>query len=100
MTHHPIHQPATHQPPAPDNHDHADYPGGLTPAQHAQLQALVTHAVTIAAHSTGEDTITADQQAWRQRPLSTDPGMAIALVALALVAIVAIVAVFIIALGG
>ncbi len=94
MTHHPIHQPPTHQPP-----EHA---AELTPAQHAQLQALVAHAVAIATRDqtdTNQPNPPVSRRGQQQRSLSVDPGMTIALVALAVVALVAIVAVFTIALG-
>lgn len=80
-------EPRLHEPGPMDGLDQ------LTPAQQAQLQAIVAQAVTIANRHQSQT----EPARQGERPARTDPGVWIAVIMLALVtamAVVAIVAVF------
>ncbi len=99
MNHHPIHQPDTTRPVAAADLSRAGeldvgrQLAELTPAQQAELQALVTRAVAIATtqHLDHHNPPTRHNSQVERSPLA-EPGVWIVLVMLALVAVVAIVA--------
>ena len=97
MTNDPIHRPTAHRPLPIDvdvGHELApvQHGQGLTPAQYAELQAIVAHtlATTTVVKSDEQRAATLDWRADRS-PLA-EPGVLIVIVMLALVALVAIVA--------
>lgn len=98
MNHHPIHQPAASPPTAADSAYAGELDVGrqltdLTPAQQAELQALVTRAVAIATtqHLDHHNPPARPNSRVERSPLA-EPGVWIVIVMLALVAVVAIVA--------
>ncbi len=97
MNHHPIRQPATTPRPAvtdpPDELAAVRQLAELTPAQQAELQALVTRAVAIATtHDLDRHNPATRHNSPVERSPLAEPGVWIVLVMLALVAVVAIVA--------